>query len=564
MAGGEIARALSLLFPPGAVVEVRAIGEEGMASGYFNDKAALVAAAETLDTAGTQGIYVTLNEVNPALLSRRANRIKMRLARKDATTADTDIVRRRWFPVDIDPVRPSGVSSTDREHQAALDRAGQVAAFLSERGWPEPLLADSGNGAHLLYRIDLPNDEAARELVKRALDALDALFSDDTCTIDTANHNAARIWKLYGTTSRKGDHTPDRPHRKAKVLAVPASPGIVNPDLLERLAATLPAPPEHRGSFPRGTAIDLRSWLADHGIGIVAEKPYADGTLYVLGECPFSGDHRDGAFAIQFGSGAIHAGCHHASCGGGSQRWPELREKYERGSSGTSPGTGRRPGNTRVQGKPAGISAPGRPGQAQGRHARGGNRGDPVSGARGGEPGPGTTRVSPVVSDGQPGFDEALAVLRHGDPKQVMLRAFGLDHEGDEVVAECLVMSLASRSVENTNGLHVSVTGESGKGKSHAFATMLRQVPERFRLEGAMSNKALFYIEGMQPGSVVVLDDQSLSEEVQEILKGATTCFREPIEYRTVTTDRKVRVCTIPERCVWWVAKVEGTGDDQV
>ena len=142
--------------------------------------------------------------------------------------------------------------------------------------------------------------------------------------------------------------------------------------------------------------------------------------------------------------------------------------------------------------------------------------------------------------------------------------AFALDHVGDETVAACLIMSLASQSVINTNGLHVSVTGESGKGKSHAFATMLRQVPERFRLKGAMSNKALFYLDDMQPGSVIVLDDTTLSEEVQEILKSATTSFREPIEYRTVTKERKVRVCTIPERCVWWVAKVEGSGDDQV
>jgi hypothetical protein len=145
-----------------------------------------------------------------------------------------------------------------------------------------------------------------------------------------------------------------------------------------------------------------------------------------------------------------------------------------------------------------------------------------------------------------------------------MLRTFSLDHEGDGVVAECLVLSLASRSVANTTGLHVSVTGESGKGKSHAFATLLSQVPERFRLNGAMSNKALFYIEEMRPGTVIVLDDATLSDDMQEILKGVTTSFRDPFLYRTVSRDRKGQVCTIPERCVWWVAKVEGSGDDQV
>jgi len=531
MAAEEISQALALLFPPGSVIEVRAITEEGMASGYFNDSDALAAAVGPLDAAGTQGIYVTLNEVNPALLSRRANRIKMRLAKKDATTADSDIVRRRWFPVDIDPVRPSGVSSTDAEHQAAHDRARQIADALAERGWPAPVLADSGNGAHLLYRIDLPNDEESRDLVKRALEALDVMFSDGICTVDTANHNAARIWKLYGTTSRKGDHTADRPHRKGKILWIPDQVNVVGQDRLESLAASLPAPPvakSEKNSSGHGSKIDLRSWLIGHGIGIAGEKPYMDGTLYVLDECPFSGAHRDGAFAIQFGSGAIYAGCHHNSCGGGSQRWPELRQKFE---------------GRKEKREPARTS----PGQAAGL-GTGSGRG-----------------ASPPAALGElPGREEALAVLQHGNPKQAMLRTFALDHEGDEVIAECLVMSLASRSVANTNGLHVSVTGESGKGKSHAFATMLRQVPDRYRLEGAMSNKALFYIDDLQPGSVIVFDDRALSEEMAEILKGVTTSFRKPFVYRTVNKDRRGQVCTIPERCVWWVAKVEGVGDDQV
>jgi len=325
----EVSLALSLLFEPGQVVEVRAITEEGMASGYFDDPAALVAVVEPLDATGTAGIYVTLNEVDPALLSRRANRVKMRLSKKDATTADSDIVRRRWFPVDIDPVRPSGVSSTDQEHKAALARAREIAAYLTERGWPDPVLADSGNGAHLLYRIEMPNDEESRDLVKRALEALDVMFSDRACTVDTANYNAARIWKLYGTTSRKGDNTRDRPHRSGKILEAPDPVGIVDKDLLEGLAASLPAPPAQKSTLPRGQKIELRSWLTSHGIGIAGEKPYMDGTLFVLDECPFSAEHRDGAFAIQFGNGAIHAGCHHDSCGGGMQRWQELREKYE-------------------------------------------------------------------------------------------------------------------------------------------------------------------------------------------------------------------------------------------
>ena len=122
----EIRRAVRLLAD--GVIEVRALADGVTHSGYFDDHEALARAVEALDAdPSVAGIYVTLNDVNPALLARRANRIKLRLSRKDATTADADILRRRWFPVDIDPVRPSGVSSTDEEHDAALDAAGRIA-----------------------------------------------------------------------------------------------------------------------------------------------------------------------------------------------------------------------------------------------------------------------------------------------------------------------------------------------------------------------------------------------------------------------------------------------------
>ncbi|MDH7511289.1 MAG: hypothetical protein QHH04_09655, partial [Methanolinea sp.] len=329
---GEIKRALATLFPAGGVVELRALGGRGVHSGYFDDPDALAEKAANLDALpDVAGVYVTLNEVDPALLSRRANRVKMDLGRKDPTTSDADVVRRRWLPIDLDPVRPSGVSSTDAEHAAALARATAIAAFLGqERGWPDPVIADSGNGAHLLYRIDLPNDRQSADLVKACLAVLDTLFSDGVVAVDAANHNAARIWKLYGTVPKKGDNTAFRPHRQARLLSVPAVVQAVPDDRLSRLAALLPVTDPGRGRPAKGPGIDLREWLPAHGIAVRSEKPWQGGTLFVLEECPFSSAHRDGAFAIQFPSGALYAGCKHDSCGGGRQRWQELRDRSGR------------------------------------------------------------------------------------------------------------------------------------------------------------------------------------------------------------------------------------------
>nr|WP_319539068.1 hypothetical protein [uncultured Methanospirillum sp.] len=532
--------ACSILFEQGQTVEVRLIGKRGTASGFYNTYDRLSLDAVMFDNRGEYaGTYVTLNPVNPDLLARRANRIETRLGKDEKSAGDSDILCRRWLPVDIDPVRPSGVSSSDSEHAAAIKKASRVAAYLTELGWSQPVVADSGNGAHLLYRIDCPNDAVSRDLVRGVLETLHILFSDESSTIDTSVFNAARIWKLYGTTSRKGDNIAARPHRKAAILSVPEVVKVVTGEQLADVAGMFPneaETPECTSRESRG-AIDLAAWLDRYGIGY-RQKPYAGGSIFVLTRCPFSSDHTDGSYAIQFPNGAIFAGCHHASCGGGRQRWQDLRAMFE----------GPVPSRSRQQ-------------QESDRRSR--NSSSTVHDLKSGQSsGACEQDTSPTVSDEVSGT--ALSVLNDGDPLSYMLETFALDHIGDPVVAECLVMSLASRKVINARGLHVSVTGESGKGKSHAFETMMSQVPEEFRLEGRMSEKALFYIKGMQPGSVIALDDVSLSDQMQEILKGVTTSFRRPFTYRTVSKDRVGETCVIPERCVWWVAKVDGTGDDQV
>jgi len=216
--GRGLLRTLEVLFQPGAVVELRAFRGRETVSGYYDDHAALAREARKLDERD-YAIYVTLNEVHPALLARASNRT--RKVYREPATSDSDIVRRRWLPLDFDPARPSGVSATDAEKKAAKERALQVRDFLGERGWAEPVVADSGNGYHLLYQVDLPNDRESLELVKGVLESLAFRFDDDRVKVDTTTSNAARIWKLYGTTTRKGDDTEERPHRVSRLLKVP-------------------------------------------------------------------------------------------------------------------------------------------------------------------------------------------------------------------------------------------------------------------------------------------------------------------------------------------------------
>jgi hypothetical protein len=502
---------LDLLLAPGSVAELRAIGSDGrVSSGYFDDFDRMADAIEPMDASHEyQGCYVTLNPVNPALLARRANRVVPRCGRKDATTSDGDIVSRRWLPVDVDAVRPSGVSSTGEEHAAARALARTICEALSEEGWPRPIVADSGNGGHLLYRIDLENDADATALVKAVLAALDARFSTASAKVDTANFNAARIWKCYGTLSRKGDSTADRPHRRSSIVAKPFEVEVVTIEQLRAL--TVPAiPTTISPPAAPATGFDLRAWLARHGLAVSSEKPWQGGTLFALAQCPFSDDHADGAFAVQFPNGAVHAGCQHERCGSRKQRWPELRARFE-GTETPPP-----------------------------------------------EPPPPADLPDGAVAA------KAKEVLETGDPFRYFLECFAEEHVGDEILARCLVMSIASQTIRNTRGMHVYVTGESGKGKSSGMIAMLRQVPKTFRLDERLSDRALYYSDDIVPGTVLMLDDIALSVELQEVFKEATTKFKKRIRMRVVSKERKIQHCTIPERCAWWLANVSSLYDDQV
>jgi hypothetical protein len=215
----EILRTCRLLMRAGDVHEIRTpkAGRRGTISGYFNAPERVADAVLPLDGA-VEAIYISLNPVNSALLARAANRLR---DRAEITTSDTDIVRRCWLLIDFDPVRPSGISSTAAEHGRAMTVACGAWDDLRGAGLGDPVVADSGNGAHLLYPLDRPNDQRTTELVKNVLAGVAARCGTDDITVDLTVYNAARIVKLYGTLACKGDSIPERPHRRSRLLEVP-------------------------------------------------------------------------------------------------------------------------------------------------------------------------------------------------------------------------------------------------------------------------------------------------------------------------------------------------------
>ena len=173
------------------------------ASGYFDSPEKLAVASKKWDSRAN--LFVSLNPVDPALLARANNRVNERVQN---TTSDHHVLRRTWLFLDIDPDRPSGISSTDEELSNARAVADEVAAYLNSQSWPDPIVAMSGNGYYVLYRIDLPNSEESTSLVKvgpRCSRRTVRLAPTPTLIVSVAN--AARIVGLIGATKVKGEKT---------------------------------------------------------------------------------------------------------------------------------------------------------------------------------------------------------------------------------------------------------------------------------------------------------------------------------------------------------------------
>jgi hypothetical protein len=219
----EITRFLGALRNPGEVVELRALKVRGSGrpftvSGYFRipeHLPDLIAGAVSLERAS--GVYTTLNPVHESLLSRYHARLEYH---PESTTSDKEIVQRTRLLIDIDPTRFAWISASEGEKKTAWDVAQRVREDRKAIGWTEPIICDSGNGYHLIYAVDLPSDDGGK--VAGILKSLAKRFDTPHATVDTSTFNASRIVKLPGTWARKGDHTPERPHRMARLLEVPA------------------------------------------------------------------------------------------------------------------------------------------------------------------------------------------------------------------------------------------------------------------------------------------------------------------------------------------------------
>ena len=322
----EVIKTLSVLKSHNELVEVRMYdSQKRITSGYFKDDyTKLLKGLENIDY---ENCYFVLNAIKDDCYSR-VQRDKFEKFAK-TTTSDTDIDYRQWLLIDTDPIRASGTSASNEEKQYARRTAANIYNYLRDIGFAYPIVADSGNGYHLLYKINIVNHAEPTEIIKNFLYALNILFTDDKVSVDTSVYNASRITKLYGTVARKGADTEERPHRLSKIIKVPDEPiKITDIELIKKVSDTLPKSPEENKNYQNyGSQFNAEEFARKY-LKVSKTVNTQLGTKYLLESCPFNENHKSpDSMIFIYHNGAVSFKCLHNSCS--NKKWQDVRELHE-------------------------------------------------------------------------------------------------------------------------------------------------------------------------------------------------------------------------------------------
>ena len=153
-------------------------------------------------------------------------------------------------------------------------------------------------------------------------------------------------------------------------------------------------------------------------------------------------------------------------------------------------------------------------------------------------------------------------IWQSGEALNYMCESCAKIHVGDKTAIRAMLLSYAAVRVLNGEGLHISISGSAGTGKSHAASTAAKHLPEGAVMDARVSDKALYYHQ-IKEGTVLLLDDQELSEDLQELLKVASTDWSKSATYLTVNNQKAVEL-KLPAKCPFWVVKANLNGDEQI
>jgi hypothetical protein len=325
----ELKRDLRLRIRRVGLIEVRlSLGRKRWSSAYVKEADVdAIAAAIVRRNSGPNGAncYATFNTLDPLIYARAPGRF---VDSPEATTSDSSVVSLDELLIDADPVRPTGVGSTDEQVETAELIAAAIVDWLEGFGITATVQAFSGNGMHVRVMLEsLPNTPANVDLLKRVTEAIADRFSTPTIKIDRKVFNPSRISRIAGPVCRKGEPTDIQPHRLARIIHDRSDEPPATRAQLEAIAGppALKAPQREpsRRLNGHGTATDSRE-LVDRVVSALGmayrERDEGGTTKLIFDRCPFDENHKDAAVWID-ASGKITANCFHDSCAGRNEWW---------------------------------------------------------------------------------------------------------------------------------------------------------------------------------------------------------------------------------------------------
>lgn len=346
----EVRQAIQLLHPnEGELFEIRIIGKNPhyVASGIFSNADTAVKALNNYkasykkdEAAKKSNIYIS---INPPVQDCYSLEQHDKFVEGVSALSDSDMACLNWLFIDFDPERRTGVSSNDTELALAEEKARDVYDYLESMEFSAPIVAMSGNGYHLMYRLDnLENNEENVKLLENTLKAISTRFSDERIKIDVVNFNPSRICKLWGTKAQKGANTPERPHRFSYIVFIPED-GVqaipvellkkvikdCTPDIPVQQPVTVAEPVRFTPKAQRtASPFDLEGFISKHGIEVMGTHTSDGNTFYKLKKCVFDPSHSNNdAAIIRRADGTICYKCFHNSCK--DKSWRDVRLKFE-------------------------------------------------------------------------------------------------------------------------------------------------------------------------------------------------------------------------------------------
>ena len=309
------------------LTEIRLLANDGRtASGIFDNIDEIVKAI--VPYTNDWNIYYTINRLPDDV--RGLPQYNKIIVRPKQTCNDNMMIARDYVCIDLDSRRLSGTNATDEQVEFTKKKANEVYQYLVNVGFNPPTVVFSSSGVHLYLKCAMQNNEKNTKLVKRFLQALSMMFTDEHTEVDEKVFNCARIMRLPSTYSCKGN-TMDasRPQRLCKFVKI--SDNKVN-DIayFEKVAALYPeeeARPSSQNNYSM-ESFDLDAFIEKHNIPVTKKVEVADGTRYYLEHCLFNDQHKGhDAILFKHRNGAVAYFCFHNSCSGND--WRKVREMYE-------------------------------------------------------------------------------------------------------------------------------------------------------------------------------------------------------------------------------------------